>query len=376
MVLGLATAFASTGTAFSAELYGGGVEVSPATRRLYQRSTAIDCLSMPSAGNIPWPPVGPFTPLQLDSIRQSGLSAVNVTVGDNAQTFDQTLRSIAFWNSQVRAHSDLLSVIDTGDDIRAAKRSGRLGLIYGTQDTTMLEGRLANSRALSKAGIRILQLTYNKDNEVGSGCLSPVDKGLTEFGHRVVDEVPSDRLVLDLSHGASGTSNDAIRAVKAPPIISHIGCRAVNNHPRNASDETLRLVAQKGGVVGIYFMPYLSPPGERVTPTVLVRHLAHALDVCGEDHVGIGSDLSVAPIVEDAGYKAMERQITADRKRRGVFAPGDDRPLFIAELNTPRRLELVAELLSKQGYKESLVEKVLGANFLRVFDGAWAGARA
>jgi membrane dipeptidase len=128
----------------------------------------------------------------------------------------------------------------------------------------------------------------------------------------------------------------------------------------------LRAMAHKRGVVGIYLMPFLDVEGSRDTDLV-IRHLEHAIQVCGEDHVGIGSDLSVTPIEETPEYRSAARSFVETRKATGNAAPGEDLPLYIPDLNHPRRLESIAFVLSRRGHSSSRIEKIIGTNFARVF---------
>ena len=119
-----------------------------------------------------------------------------------------------------------------------------------------------------------------------------MNRGLTPFGHEVIDRLNANRVMVDLSHSGRNTCLEATRASKQPVSINHTGCRALNDLPRNKTDEELRLVASAGGFVGIYFMPFLNPAGHAMAQDV-VANLDHAINVCGEDHVGIGTDGTV-----------------------------------------------------------------------------------
>jgi len=131
-------------------------------------------------------------------------------------------------------------------------------------------------------------------------------------------------------------------------------------------------MADKGGVVGLYLMPFLTMAG---LPTAddLLRHIEHAVKVCGEDHVGIGSDLSITPHVVDEEYKRIHRTFVEGRMKQGIAAPGEDPEvwMFIPELNTPRRMEQIADRLLKKGHSEARVEKIIGGNFARLMRDVW-----
>jgi membrane dipeptidase len=156
-------------------------------------------------------------------------------------------------------------------------------------------------------------------------------------------------------------------------LVSHAGCRAVFDHPRNKSDAALRGLADRGGAIGIYLMPFLSAGPGPITPDDWYAHVRHALDVCGEDHVGVGTDQGVEPVADGPEYrKALAAEVEA-RRKAGVGAPGEsaDRPPFIPEFNRIDRFARLAEELARRGVPERVIDKVLGGNFRRVFEETW-----
>ena len=132
-------------------------------------------------------------------------------------------------------------------------------------------------------------------------------------------------------------------------------------------------MAAKGGVVGIYFMPFIGPGPGAPTIEMLMRQIEHAIKVCGVDHVGIGSDLSVTPIEETPEYLSEHKTFVEGRARRGISAPDESRPLFIPELNHPRRLEGVVRGLLQRKHSNEAIEKIIGGNFHRVLAAIWPG---
>ena len=165
-------------------------------------------------------------------------------------------------------------------------------------------------------------------------------------------------IAVDVSHCGPRTTAEAIEVSAKPILISHTGCRAVFDNPRNKDDAALRALAERGGVAGIYLMPYLSAGPGAITVDDLLRHVDHAVGVCGEDHVGIGSDQGIVPIEDNAEYRRQLREEIEARKKAGVSAPGEsvDRPPFIPELNAPNRMETIATALSARGYKAAAIE--------------------
>ena len=157
-------------------------------------------------------------------------------------------------------------------------------------------------------------------------------------------------------------------------VISHTGARALLDHPRNTDDATIKAVADKGGVVGVYWMPFLTadshPKGED-----LLRHVEHVANVAGEDHVGIGTDNGVLPTILDATTKAKLDENQRMRISTGIAAPGEAVGVypFMPDYNSVDRYRRFAADLQKRGWSEARLEKLMGGNFLRVYREAWGG---
>ncbi len=311
---------------------------------------------------------------------KSGLTAVSVTmgrVGNGANRLDSVIQDIAGMNAWITQCPAAFIPIQRASDLLTAKRTSRTGLIYNVQDTSALEGEIARVKLLKNLGIRVIQLTYNKRNLCGDGCLEPENAGLSDFGHQVVEEINASRILLDLSHGGHRTIADAVKASKMPPAVTHTGCRYLVDNQRNLYDEQMRAIADKGGVVGIYLIAYLrsgiGQPALNARRQDLIAHLEHAVDVCGEDHVGIGTDGSVSTLVIDARALADQKLRFEERTRQGIASAGEGPDVFnyVEGYNYPRRLFTLAEDLSQRGWSNSKVEKIIGGNFARLFSTTW-----
>ena len=347
-------------------------ETSGAAWRGYSKATVIDGCGGPGNANKQGKPLDAA---DLADLRASGITGVNLTVGSvgsYANDYDGAVQGIAHWDNEIALHPDVLMKFRRVDDLAQAKRSRRLAVIYGFQDTTPFGEDLERLDLFRELGVRIVQLTYNRRNLVGDGCLEPADAGLSLFGRELLERMNAQNVLIDLSHCGRRTTDEAIAASKNPVAITHAGCRAVSDLPRNKSDETLRQLADRGGVIGIYLMPYLRTSGQPMAADV-VAHIEHALDVCGEDHVGIGTDGPISAVQLTEEYKKAFADEIADRRKRGVSAPGETTAVytFVPDLNTPNRFETIAALLSKRGKSDRVIEKVLGGNFLRLFAQTW-----
>lgn len=318
---------------------------------------------------------GPLEPRVIADAHASGLNAINITLGYVAgpmEPFEYSVADIGAWDARVRLQSrDLMKVL-TGADILQAKREGRIGLIYGFQNAAMMGDKADRVDIFADLGVRVIQLTYNPANPLGDGSMAPENRGLTPFGREVVERLNAKRLMVDLSHSGERTCLDAARVSKQPISINHTGCRALVDLPRNKTDEELRLVASRGGFVGIYFMPFLNRTSVAHAEDV-VAHVDHAVKVCGEDHVGIGTDGGTTGIDDMAAYRAHIRQQVADRKKAGIGAAGEnpDTLPFVEDLQGPAQFRRLADLLRQKRYSERQIEKILGLNFLAFAREVW-----
>lgn len=312
----------------------------------------------------------------LADARAAGLTAINITLGHvagSAEPFEATVTDIAAWDAFIRARPDALLKVLAAADLDAARDQGRIGVVCGFQNTEMLGGRLERVALFANLGVRVVQLTYNGRNAVGDGATVADDRGLSGFGFAVVERLQQEGLLVDLSHSSEKTCLDAVRAARRPLAITHSGCRAVAEHPRNKSDAELRLLAERGGVLGLYFMPYLRLAGQPMAED-LIAHLEHAIQVSGEDHVGLGTDGGTTAIDDMGAYRGMLAAETELRRTMGIAAPGEsaDVSLFLPDLCGPTQFERLAGLLAARGHGEARIEKILGGNFRRLMQEAWA----
>lgn len=335
----------------------------------------IDALGGPGGFEPDLPPDAGLSPQALADVKASGVTAVNLTVGsvgNGPGKFEETITAIAFAEQQIAEHDGHFMKVLASRDLRAAKATGRMGLIYGFQDTSPLDGQLERLAMFHRLGVRIVQPCYNRRNLMGDGCLEPANAGLSTLGRELISEMGRLKILLDLSHAGARTQSEAIAAAQAPMAITHTGCRALVDVPRNTHDSELKALAGRGGVVGIYFMPFLRAAGQPHAEDV-IRHLEHAVNVCGEDHVGLGTDGGISGIKLDAKYAAFQRQFFESRAKAGIAAPGEAADVFnlIPEYNDVRRFATLANDLADRGWTARRIEKILGANFARLFGEVW-----
>jgi membrane dipeptidase len=311
----------------------------------------------------------------LADARAAGLSAFNMTIGyvfGKDDPYESSVREVAAWDAFIRRHGESLIKVQQVADIRRADEQGRTGVILGFQNAAMMGNDARRVETFANLGVKVIQLTYNGLNQLGGGATAPGNPGLTPFGREVVRELNRHRVMVDLSHSGEQICLDAVAASTQPIAITHTGCRALADLPRNKSDRELRLVAEKGGFVGIYFMPFLAI-GRQPMALDLVAHIEHAIKICGEDHVGLGTDGSVCAIDDMPAYMRDLDKEVQQRRAAGISAPGERADIvpFLPDLQGPDKFHRLAGLLAKRGHSASRIDKILGLNFLRFAGEIW-----
>ena len=343
----------------------GEAKVSADATKIYRDCFVLDGNALASIGGVLRANQADVTNI----VRESGVTALKSTLGGAAGDFAAAVADIAAAEQLMEKRSDLLLKVHTHDDFDRARNEQKLGVIYSFESANMLEDKIERIELFRGLGVRVMQLSYNRRTPFGVGCLDGETEGLTELGRKAIAKMNEIGVALDLSHSNTKTTAEGIAASTKPPLITHAGCRAVYMHPRNKEDRELKALADKGGVVGIYMLPYIAASPKQPMLDDYMKHLEHALKICGEDHVGVGSDVPFFR-VDDSDLEEMKKA-AEKRKTDGIAAPGEDRPTYIPDLNTPRKMELIADSLLKRGHNSAVVEKILGNNFKRVFGEIW-----
>ena len=336
----------------------------PSIAVLYKNAIVIDTLCAPFL-KMDVPP----TPDLLAAVRQSGITAINLTISE--LKFEDTVENIADVEALVEQHPDAFLIVRQHSDLARAKPENKIGIMLGFQYPGFLEQDPDRIEMFRHLGVRIMQLTYNNRGLFGDGCLEPGNAGLSKAGVTAVKKMNDLGVAVDLSHSGYRTTSEGIAESKKPVLISHSGCTAVYNHPRSKPDDILKSLADHGGYFGVYLMPYVVASPTVPTREHVLDHVVHAINVCGADHVGIGSDGSIQKTVLTAEQRADFDRHIATRKKLGIAAPEEDRYPYVPDLNGPDHMEVIASELAKRGQPASVIEKVLGANFQRIIGEIW-----
>ncbi|MEA2661482.1 MAG: rane dipeptidase [Chloroflexota bacterium] len=323
---------------------------------LHRRSIVVDCGSVVKQ-----------EPAHFERAKQGGVTATNHTVTHPNSDAATALKDIASCRQWIARNPTEVVLATTTEDIREAKATNREGVILGPQNTDFLGPDLSLLGEFAELGVRILQLTYQKQNWVGSGCGEARDSGLSAFGHQLVSAMDDRGIVVDLSHCGPVTGADAIKASRNPVIFSHAHPARIAPHIRAKSDDLLKALAAKGGVIGItalsMFLYDPAHPKERPGLPAFVRHIQYLIDLIGIDHVGIGLDFDETNTEEK--WDAWRREVPeldtgwsfGERRIRDLTNAAD-------EVNITRALV-------GAGLSDGDIQKILGLNFLRVFDQVW-----
>jgi membrane dipeptidase len=299
------------------------------------------------------------------ALAKSGYSGFNASLDSGTMT--RALNSLVEWQKRIKNNPDRLNLATSADDLVRAKKEKKVAVMLGFQNTSMIDKTLDNLDILYQAGTRWMQLTYNQRNLLGDGCTERTNAGLSDFGIEAVERMNELGIIIDLSHCGRQTTNDGIKFSKSGASINHSMCEALyKDHPRAKTDEQIRAMADKGGVLGIICLGYMigPDPGGETTLEHYVDHIEHAIKVGGIDHVGLAADYAIQ------GLKAT------GATRENWYFPRLTRfkpsyqvrwPPWIPELDTTDRYRHVARVLDKRGHSTGDIEKILGLNWLRYY---------
>ncbi len=225
-----------------------------------------------------------------EQARAADLSAIHVTVAywENARETEDNIRQ---WNRWFEQHDDLIMPILSGDDLRRAANSQRTGIILGFQNCSPIEDDYRGVERMHSLGARVMQLSYNNQSLLATGCYEQGDSGITRFGREVIREMNRLGMIIDMSHSAEESTLQAIEYSSRPIVISHANPSSFHPALRNKSDRVLDALAESGGLLGCSLYPFHLPGGADCTREAFCRMLCSLVDRLGVEHVGLGSDL-------------------------------------------------------------------------------------
>jgi membrane dipeptidase len=306
-----------------------------------------------------------FTAADFARYKNSSINVFHIAVGvGGPDAYLSTLKFFAAWNSFLAAHPDYFLRVDSAARLAEVKASGKVGVMLGLQNSEQFRTP-ADVPYFYSLGQRVSQLTYNTQNMIGVGSTEREDSGITDFGVAVIAQMNKVGMVVDVSHCGDKTTLDSFDVSARPVLITHSNCRALNNHPRCKTDEAIKKMAAKGGVMGITGVRMFVKAEEPTTVEDALNHYEHVAKLVGIEHLGVGSDIDLDGY--DKMPEAERKALHAAYKASYGFREKDD----IEGLNHPRRFIDIADGLIRRGYSDRDIEGVLGGNFQRVLNEIW-----
>src|SRR6266446_9402116 len=347
-------------------LFGGSpAEYSSRAIELVGRTTVIDMLSpfaiSPSRTMQLFGHPETFTPSDLEQFRSSGIRLFHIAIGNGGpDAYTESLQFFGLWNGFIAHHGQDLMRVDSPASFEEQKKSGKIGVLLGLQNSEHFR-RPDDVDLFFSLGQRVSQLTYNSRNLIGNGSTERRDDGISDFGITIIERMNKVRMAVDVAHCGDRTTLDAFEISKAPVLITHSNCRALNpEQPRCKTDEAIRKMAAKGGVMGVTGVRNFVSAREPTTIEDLLNHYDHVAKLVGVEHVGVGSDIDLD------GYDALpedyKKWLRALYKSSYAFRDKMD----IDGANHYKRMFDITDGLVRRGYSDADIELILGGNFRRV----------
>jgi microsomal dipeptidase-like Zn-dependent dipeptidase len=287
----------------------------------------------------------------------------------------ETLENIGTWNRHFINHGDLIMPVRQSRDILEAKRLGKVGIVFGFQNCSPIEDDVKMVEILHQLGVRIMQLTYNNQSLLATGCYEEKDGGVTRFGKQVIKEMNRVGMVIDMSHSAEKSTLETIELSERPIAITHANPSFFHAALRNKSDAVIRAIGESEGMLGFSMYPFHLKNGSDCTLEEFCQMIGQTVEIIGIDRVGIGSDLCL-----NWDYKVLEWM------RSGRWTTGVDHGEGSAEkpawpdqpswFSGTKDLSIVAKGLEEQGFSDDNISKVMGENWLSFFEKSFSGESA
>lgn len=309
-----------------------------------------------------------------EKLARSGVTALNLTLAGAAEDFVGAVKQIERARALMARDPARFVLARRAADVRRAKVEGKVAVVFNFQNGRPVDDSLHHLEVFHEIGLRSMQLTYNERNYIGDGCLEPANSGLSAFGRQVVKEMNRLGVVVDLTHVGERTTLEALEIGEKPCVFSHSNPRRRADNPRNITDEQIQRCAQRGGVIGVCGWGPICWTGGEAAPDVeqFVGHIEYIAGLVGIDHVGVATDsttsMRLAHIVEhatevNAAYPSVTGAFV------GRFGTGLEFRYPVSVTHLP---QVTARLLER-GFGEPDVAKVMGGNFLRVWEEVWGG---
>ena len=302
-------------------------------------------------------------------INWGGISAIHVTICYH-EDFQEMVQNVIDWNRRFEDYSSLIFQGRTASDVLKARKEGRTAIFFGFQNCSPIEDNIGLVEVCHQLGVRFMQLTYNNQSLLGTGCYEENDPGITRMGKQVIKEMNRVGLVVDMSHSAERSTLEAIEISERPIAITHANPTFWHPALRNKSDEVLKALGESGGMLGFSVYPHHLKDGSNCTLESFCTMIADTADLMGINSIGIGTDLCQNQ--PDSVVEWMRNGTWTNDRDYGEgsasFAGFPDQPEWFRDNRDFANIE--SGLLSK-GFSNEDVELVMGKNWLNFFEASF-----
>ena len=302
-------------------------------------------------------------------INWGGISAIHVTICYH-EDFQEMVQNVIDWNRRFEDYSALIFQGRTASDVLKARKEGRTAIFFGFQNCSPIEDNIGLVEVCHQLGVRFMQLTYNNQSLLGTGCYEENDPGITRMGKQVIKEMNRVGLVVDMSHSAERSTLEAIEISERPIAITHANPTFWHPALRNKSDEVLKALGESGGMLGFSIYPHHLKDGSSCTLESFCNMIADTVDLMGINGIGIGTDLCQNQ--PDSVVEWMRNGTWTNDRDYGEgsasFAGFPDQPEWFRD---NRDFVNIASGLLSKGFSNEDVELVMGKNWLNFFEASF-----
>ncbi len=301
-----------------------------------------------------------------EQLREGGVTMVHATIVYHEQ-IRETLTRIAEWNRLFELNSDLIMPVRSAADIRVAKQTGKVGIMFGAQNCSPIEDDIGMIEVMRELNLMIMQLTYNNQSLLACGCYEAEDSGVTRFGRQAIKEMNRVGMIVDMSHSGERSTLDAIEISDRPIVISHANPLSFHEAKRNKSDRVLRALGESGGLLGFSLYPFHLKNGPDCTLGDFCDMVASTADMMGIDQIGIGTDLC-----QEQPLSVLEWMRNGRWSKSMDYGEGSksnaDWPRPLSWFRDSRDFPHLTNGLLERGFSREDVAKIMGLNWLNFLD--------
>lgn len=296
-----------------------------------------------------------------EALKASGITAIHATLVYH-ETARETLSRFAEWNKHFEQNGDIIMPVMCMNDVKAAKANGKVGIFFGAQNCSPIEDDIGLIEVMRKQGLLIMQLTYNNQSLLATGCYEQHDSGITRFGKQVIAEMNRVGMIIDMSHSAERSTLETIDLSSRPICISHANPSFAHPALRNKSTTVIKALAQRGGLIGFSLYPFHLPNSSQCTLEGFCKMVANTAELVGVDHLGIGSDLCLnqpQAVLEWMRNGRWSKTMDYGEGSANNASWPDALPWFCDS----QGMENIYNGLNKYGFSEQETQQIMGVNW-------------